>query len=138
MQQIYTENNNRHKNVSVFGLWVLWTTPEFGVPPTLSIIPVFLNLVTPFKNINKKSAYLNKLLHKYQQHHRKYNYGRPYRKHMGFYSQKIHPYHSRTNQITNNNNNIYNLSSSVFGLWILWATPEFGVSPTLCIISCFS
>ena len=30
MQQIYTEN--RHENVSVFGLWVLWTAPKFGVP----------------------------------------------------------------------------------------------------------
>ena len=30
MRQIYTEN--RQKNVSVFDLWVLWTTSKFIIP----------------------------------------------------------------------------------------------------------
>ena len=47
--------------------------------------------------------------------------------------------HTTTEQIKSQTTiTIYNVSASVFGLWILWTTPEFGVSPTLLIISCFS
>ena len=35
------ETNLIDKNAYVFGLWILWTTPEFGVSPILFIIYIF-------------------------------------------------------------------------------------------------
>ena len=36
-------NNSRDKNAYVFGSWILWTTLEFGVFPTLFIIYSFVS-----------------------------------------------------------------------------------------------
>ena len=44
------ETNSIDKNVYVFGLWVLWTTPGFGISSTLFIIYIFSKLATPFLN----------------------------------------------------------------------------------------